>query len=226
MTPDAALITRRALRTPRAAAVAGIVFSVLLTAIFWLFRAFVPADPQESGAWLATHHTSIAFAINLVPFSGVAFLWFVGVLRDRLGGSEDRFFATVFFGSALLFLTTLFAAAAIIGATILAFAADPTDMMDSTTFHFARAAAFNLINVYAIKMAAVFMASMSVVAIHTGLMPRWISYLGLNLALILLLGSGYIGWSILVFPFWVFLVSTWILLENLAFLPGRFPGKQ
>jgi hypothetical protein len=67
---------------------------------------------------------------------------------------------------------------------------------------------------------------MSVVAIHTGLMPRWTSYLGLTLALILLLGSGYTSWSILVFPFWVFLVSMWILLENLAFLPARLPEKQ
>ncbi len=55
-------------------------------------------------------------ALNLVPFAGVAFLWFIGVLRDRLGQQEDRFFATVFFGSGLLFLAMLFAAAAVIGA--------------------------------------------------------------------------------------------------------------
>ena len=42
--------------------------------------------------------------MNLIPFAGIAFLWFIGVLRDRLGEQEDRFFATVFFGSGLLFL--------------------------------------------------------------------------------------------------------------------------
>jgi hypothetical protein len=26
-------------------------------------------------------------ALNLVPFAGLAFLWFIGVLRDRLGQS-------------------------------------------------------------------------------------------------------------------------------------------
>ena len=54
-----------------------------------------------------------------MPFAGVAFLWFIGVLRDRLAQLEDRFFATVFFGSGLLFLAMLFAAAAVIGAVVL-----------------------------------------------------------------------------------------------------------
>jgi len=44
-----------------------------------------------------------------LPFAGIAFLWFIGVLRDRLGELEDRFFATVFLGSGLLFLAMLFA---------------------------------------------------------------------------------------------------------------------
>jgi hypothetical protein len=54
-------------------------------------------------------------ALYLVPFAGIAFLWFIGVLRDRLGELEDRFFATVFFGSGLLFLAMLFASAAVAG---------------------------------------------------------------------------------------------------------------
>src|SRR5262249_44111919 len=105
MTHD--VVTRANLKTPRAAAIAGIVFSVLLIAIFWLFRTSVPADPLEHGDWLATNSRAAALGLNLIPFAGVAFLWFIGVLRDRLGTMEDRFFATVFFGSALLFLATL-----------------------------------------------------------------------------------------------------------------------
>jgi hypothetical protein len=107
------------LKTPKAAAIAGIAFSLLIIAIFWLLRRSFPADPLESGAWLATNTKTVALALNLVPFAGVAFLWFIGVLRDRLGQQEDRFFATIFFGSALLFLAMLFVAAAGIGAVIL-----------------------------------------------------------------------------------------------------------
>src|SRR6476619_4751045 len=107
------------LKTPKSAAVAGIVFSLLMFTIFGLLRRSIPADPLETGAWLATDTEMIALALNLVPFAGVAFLWFMGVLRDRLGQQEDRFFATVFFGSAVLYLVMLFAAAAVIGAIIL-----------------------------------------------------------------------------------------------------------
>ena len=95
------------LETPKSAAVAGIIFSLLMFTIFGLLRRSIPADPLEPGAWLAADTQSIELALNLVPFAGVAFLWFVGVLRDRLGQQEDRFFATVFIGSAMLFLVML-----------------------------------------------------------------------------------------------------------------------
>src|SRR6266403_5433019 len=108
--------------------------------VLWLLRRSDPADPLESGAWLATNARTVALALNLIPLAGVAFLWFIGVLRDRLGQQEDRFFATVFLGSGLLFLAMLFAAAAIAGAvTLLASSAGPDQLDNSPTFHFARA---------------------------------------------------------------------------------------
>src|SRR4051794_18387369 len=103
-----ATVAHAHLKTPRAAAIAGIVFSLLMFAIFWLLRRSIPADPLESGSWLAADTGMIKLALNLVPLAGVAFLWFIGVLRDRLGRHEDRFFATVFLGSGLLFLAMLF----------------------------------------------------------------------------------------------------------------------
>jgi hypothetical protein len=213
-------LTRARLKTPKAAAIAGIAFSVLLIAIFWLLRRSVPADPLDPGMWLATESKTVALALNLVPFAGVAFLWFIGVLRDRLGEQEDRFFATVFLGSALLFLAMLFAAAAITGAVILvASSADPNEMINSPTFRYARATGYIFMNVYAIKMAAVFMISTSTVVIYTDIAPRWIAILGYMLACVLLVGSYYINLSFFVLPLWVFLVSIYILLDNL----GRQP---
>ena len=209
-------LTRAHLKTPKAAAIAGIAFSILLITIFWLLWRSVPTDPLDPGMWLATESKTVALALNLVPFAGVAFLWFIGVLRDRLGQQEDRFFATVFFGSALLFLAMLFAAAAITGAIILvASSADPNEMVNSATFRYARATGYILMNVYAIKMAGVFMISTSTVVIFTKIAPRWIAVLGYVLACILLLGSYYISWSFAVLPLWVFLVSIYILLDNL-----------
>ena len=205
------------LKTPRAAAIAGIVFSLLMFAIFWLLRRSIPADPLESGSWLAADTGMIKLALNLVPLAGVAFLWFIGVLRDRLGQHEDRFFATVFLGSGLLFLAMLFVGAATIGAvTLIASAAEPNDLTSSATFRFARAAAFIIANVYASKMAAVFMFSTSTVVIYTGIAPRWMAYIGFLLALTVLIGGNYIGWSLAVLPVWVLMISGYILMDNLA----------
>jgi len=208
--------THAQLKTPKAAAIAGIAFSLLLLLILWLLRTSIPADPLEPGAWLATDTRAITVALNLVPFAGVAFIWFIGVLRDRLGQLEDRFFASVFFGSALLFLAMLFAAAAVIGAVMLvASVSEPNELISSATFRFARAVSYIIMNMYAIKMAAVFMISTSTVVIRTGIAPRWIAFLGLLLAVILLIGSFFISWSVAVFPSWVFLISVYILIDNL-----------
>jgi hypothetical protein len=215
MTPSKAVLTRTSLRTPKAAAIAGIIFSILLTVIVSLLRLSVPTDPLEPGAWLATNSETVKIAMNLVPFDGVAFLWFIGVLRDRLGQKEDRFFSTVFFGSGLLFLAMLFTAAGVIAAIIFVFASRPENIVDSTTYHLTRTIAYTLMNVYAIKMAAVFMFSTSTVTLFTDLAPRWIAYLGFVLASIILLVGQNISWSIFVVAAWVFLISTYILIDNL-----------
>jgi hypothetical protein len=214
MTSNESGLTRAQLRTPRAAAVAGILFSVLLLAVFWLMRLSVPADPHEPGAWLRGGVAYVAIALNLVPFAGVAFLWFVGALRDRLGAREDQFFATVFLGSGLLVLAMLFAAAAVIGAIIIAFHAAPELLIDSATFHFGRGLAYGMINIYVVKTASVFMITTSTIALYTHLTPRWLAVGGYAVAAVLLVGSYYFEWSILVFPLWVLLVSACILLDE------------
>ena len=207
------------LRAPRAAAIAGIVFSVLLMISIVLLRQSVPADPLEAGAWLRTRAERVALALNLVPFAGIAFLWFIGVLRDRLGTREDQFFATVFFGSGLLFLALLFFSAAVAGGIIIAFVADPEHVPGSATFTLARAITHEIMSIYAIRMAGVFMIATSTLALRTGLFARWIAFVGYALALVLLLSGRGVDGILLVFPLWVLLVSSYILVGNLRGTP-------
>jgi hypothetical protein len=224
--PEIRAFNRKQLNTPKAAAIAGIAFSVLLIAILWLLRRSVPDDPLDAGAWIATESGPVVVALNLIPFAGVAFLWFIGVLRDRLGRQEDRFFATVFLGSALLFLAMLFAAAAMAGAVMLLASSKGVGQLDySSTFHFARATVYIIANAYATKMACVFMISTSTVVIRTEIAPRWIGLLGVGLACALLAGSYYLSWSIVVFPVWVFLLSIHILIYNLRGRHGDDHGQ-
>jgi hypothetical protein len=103
------------LRTPRAAAVAGIIFSLLFITSLLLIWLSIPANPLGPATAAINHLKTLSFALNLVPFAGIAFLWFIAVVRDRLGELEDRFFATVFLGSGLLFIAMVFTAAAAAG---------------------------------------------------------------------------------------------------------------
>ncbi|WP_428672908.1 hypothetical protein [Reyranella sp.] len=208
-------VTGKHLRTPRAAAVAGLLFAVLLILALALFRSSIPKNPLDPGQWLSAPLERVAVGINLIPFAGLAFLWFIGVVRDRLAEAEDRLFATVFLGSGLLFLGMLFVAGAVFGAIVTVHMAKPEALISSPTFALARAFAYNLINVYAIKMAGVFMMITSTLAIRTGFVGRWLAIPGLVMAAFLLFGSHSFDWSFAVFPAWVLLVSTYMLIDNL-----------
>lgn len=201
-------------RAPGAAAFAGIIFAVLLITSFSLIRLASPADPLEAGAWLAARSGTVVLALNLVPIAGVAFLWFIGVLRDRLAEREDRLFATVFLGSGLLFLAMLFLSAAMVGGLIIAYRADPERVLGTPTFRSARAIAYEIMNIYAIKMAAVFMMATSSLGLRTGFIARWVAYLGVGVALALLLASRRVEGILLAFPVWVLLTSLSILVED------------
>jgi hypothetical protein len=208
-------LTRQRLTTPRAAAVAGILFSVLLITCLVLIRLSVPDRIEDAGDWLAgSGGRNVRLALNLLPFSGVAFLWFIGVVRDRLGQYEDRLFATVFLGSGLLFLAMLFASAATAGGIIAAYGATPGQLLNSETYNFGRATTYELTNTYAIKMAGVFMISSCTLFLRLKLAPRWMVFLGYALALFLLFSIGYVAWASLVFPLWTLLISVYILIEN------------
>ncbi|MFC4704995.1 hypothetical protein [Paraburkholderia caffeinitolerans] len=202
------------LRAPRAAAIAGIVFSVLLITTLLLIRRTVPVLPLEAGEWLRERSGTVFFAVNLVPFAGIAFLWFIGVLRDRLGDYEDHFFATVFMGSGLLFLAMLFAATAFVGGIVVAYRIEFDRLPGSATFTVARAVAYELTNVYAVRMAAVFTMATCTLALRTGFVSRWIAFVGYAAALALLFAGRHIDWIMLVFPIWVLLLSLHILFDN------------
>ncbi|HEX3374246.1 MAG TPA: hypothetical protein VHS13_08555 [Edaphobacter sp.] len=202
------------LRAPRAGAIAGILFSILLFISLVLIRLSVPDSPEDPGTWLSHSAKSIRLALGLLPFAGIAFLWFMGVLRDRMGVQEDRFLATVFLGSGLLFLAMTFASSAATGSLLIAYEATPEKFMDSGIYTFARTLGYELANVYALRMAGVFMFSTCTLAIRIGTFPRWMALLGYALGLFLLLSIGRFGWAPLVFPLWTLVISVYVLFAN------------
>ena len=131
------------------------------------------------------------------------------------GEHEDRLFATVFLGSGLLFLAMLFASAGIAGGIISLYGVSPGMLIDSGMYSFGRTVTYEIMNVYTMRMAGVFMLSTCTLSLRTGIFPRWMAFLGMVLALFLLLSTGSFYWAPLIFPLWVLLISVYILVANL-----------
>ncbi len=198
----------RLLSTPRAAAVAGVLFALLFGTALVLIRLALPEGAEPGSQWLAEGSTNLKVAAMIMPFAGILFLWFMGVVRDGLGRYEDKFFATVFIGSGLLFLAMMFLAAGV-GAGLER--SDAAAHPDVATF--GQMVLLTIAKTYALRMAAVFMISLATIWLKTGLMPRWLVGVTYVVAVGLLLASDLSMWLTLAFPTWVLVVSMLLLVR-------------
>ncbi|GHE02629.1 hypothetical protein [Streptomyces alanosinicus] len=204
------------LETPRAAGLAGVVFALLLAAAIVLMRLGIPegADALTAPGFTdSARRQAVRTALALVPFAGIFFLWFVGAVRAHIGEGEDRFLATVFLGSGLVFTATLFGAAAA-AAAVLSVAHPAGTAPQPAAWDFGRHLGYTLMTEYAMRMAAVFACSMSVIGHRLRVLPRWLSLLGLLTALTLLVVASSVPWSELVFPAWSLVLSVYVILAT------------
>ncbi|WP_030743749.1 hypothetical protein [Streptomyces sp. NRRL S-31] len=204
---------QEALRAPRAAGLAGVVFALLLAAAMVLVRLGIPEGADAAAPRVSTdpgRREALRAALALVPFAGIFFLWFIGAVRAHIGAVEDKFLATAFLGSGLVFTATIFGAAAAAGAVLaVAHPAGPPPL--PAGWDFGRHFTYALMTEYAMRMAAVFVSSMSVIGHRLGVLPRWLSVVGFLTALTLLFLSSNVPWAELVFPAWSLLLSAHIL---------------
>ena len=206
---------RRPLNSPRAAALAGVLFAVLFTVALVLLRSALPERLTSTADWLDdAAATRLSIGLQLVPFAGLAFLWFMGVVRDRFKDSEDQLFSSVFIGSGLLFLAMIFIACAIAGGIVASVPLVAEDESRDALSSFGRAVMLQVTNIYALRMAGVFMISLATMWLRTGVMPRWLAIVTYVVAAVLLVVTSLSLWVTLVFPGWVLVVSILILVQN------------
>ncbi len=207
-------ISQRQLRTPPTAAIAGILFAIMQLTSSLIFLVSIPADSFFETDWWEDQSRIIAFALGLMPFAGIAFLWFMGVVRDRLGHMEDQFFSTLFFGSGLLYLAMTFAWAGVAGAMITVYTFDPDLFGNSNFYLLGRAMTYKFNSVFAVRMAGMFTTALGTIWFRTRLMPRWMALYTFLTAVTLLIGITFYPWITLLFPIWVLITSTYILVLN------------
>lgn len=199
------------LTTPRAAAVAGVLFAVLFTTALVLLWTTVPEGGAHGTQWTVTGSVHLKVAATLMPFAGIAFLWFIGVVRDGFAGVEDKFFSSVFLGAGLLFLAMVFATTSV-GIGLAHSGTQVTDpSARAEVVAFATMTLTALGKTYALRMAAVFMISLATIWLKSGVMPRWLVWTTYATAITLLVAADTSVWLTLVFPVWVLLVSVMLL---------------
>jgi hypothetical protein len=207
------------LRSIEAAAVAGLLHSAMaLGATTLLLRSPDPDDGDVAMVeWYSdgTNQRILISAVNLLVGSTIAFLWFVAVIRRRVGDRENRFFGTVFLGSALLLSGAWLVAGVLIATPALAarsFDVPP----DATTVASMQAAGITMAAVVATRLEAVFIISTTTVGRLSDVFPRWLLVGGYSIGLVLLLvpvPNHIMTWA---FPIWVAIVSVVFLARRHA----------
>lgn len=152
-------------------------------------------------------------ATTLVPFAGIAFLWFIGVIRAELGKKEDQFFATVMLGSGLLYVAMTFISGATSGAVLVLINSGfpGTDHAVAALLSLTTAVA----GTFGARMAAVYVLSVTTVGRRAGILRRPVVIIGYVVALVLLFSPPLSRWFQLAFPVWVMMISVLILIRGL-----------
>lgn len=120
----------------------------------------------------------------------------------------------MFLGSALLFLAMVFVSMTFAGALLAGVGEGQVQQYDETTVAFGRAVMLEVSNIYALRMAGVFMISLGTIWLRTGLMPRSLAPVTYALAAVLLFVTTLSLWVTMVFPAWVLAVSLGIFVRN------------
>jgi hypothetical protein len=208
-------LVRPELRSPRAAAIAGIAYALLMITGMALTTRVAMVKPQDvTREWLETWSGTTSVVLTLMPFAGIAFLWFTGVVRDWLGDREDRLFATIFLGSGIIQVLLLFLWSAVFGALMGTQAIAAVGLADDAVYVFGFALMHEIIANYTLRMAGLYMTAIGSLWLRTGTMPRWLTIGTFILALGFLVAAPRFREARFAFPAWVLVVSVYILVLN------------
>lgn len=207
----------RRFRTVEAAALAGLAHAALYVTAIALFRR-APGPDADVGVithWYrsSANQRTLLTGLNLIVAATVAFVWFVAVIRRRAGERENRFFGTVFLGSALI-LAAMWLVGAMVNTapalTAYVYGYEP-DVGDIAMW---RGASVATLLVLVVRLQAVFVISATTVIRLAGTFPRPIVHLGYATGLVLMLTPFPSEVLYLVFPIWVAVVSASALVTQ------------
>lgn len=203
----------RRLRTIEAAAIAGIVHAILAGVALWILTDVPPIDATAAEITAYYEGDTLGFqGLMLRVFSMLAFLWFIAVIRDRIGVREPRFFGTVFFGGAVLYAGIVLVAGAALAAPSIV-VEQGGQIPDPGAAVMLTAIGDGLSNDVAPRIAALIVLATGTLGRLSNAFPRWLVATSYLLGLSMLLLVTFLRAGALIFPVWVAIVSVVLLFR-------------
>ncbi len=208
---------RRRFASVEAAAIAGIICAVgwSLSLRGLLASPDIGASDAEIDDFYSDpgNSTAIMWWMQVLVFSTIAFLWFVGVVRGRLGGREPKLFGTTFFGASILLAGSLFAGGALLAApSVLVEVGDKAPSAEAASM--TRAGAAAMLAVFAPRVATLVMFSTATLGRATGALPSWLVWVTYVVGGVELVNVTVATPTVYVVPAWIGLVSVVLLVRR------------
>jgi hypothetical protein len=204
---------RRDLWTPLAGLAAALTFVVGVAA------AANSPDSTDSDAkilaWYANHGHRVGVIVGayLLAFCGLFLIWFGAGLRERLRAAEGPGgrLANIALAGAVLCVAGLWVGAAALAAVPAGESFGGTPLSNADVARFLPSLGFGMILLFGMFGAIALIDAVSIVILRTGVMPRWLAWLGFVCAIALLFGVVFL--PMIALPIW--LIATSVVLFRL-----------
>jgi hypothetical protein len=184
------------------------------------------SDDDITSYYADTSNSTAALVwVQVMVVATIAFLWFVGVVRGRLGDREPKLFGTVFFGASILLAGLLFVGASFLAApAVLVSVGDRAPAPDVVAL--TRAAAAVVLSVFAPRVSTLVMFATASLGRATGALPRWLVWLTYVVGAVEFVNVTVAVPTIYVMPAWIALVSVVLLVRRPPHGFELEPGAQ
>jgi hypothetical protein len=223
----------RSLRTAATlTAVVGAAHAILFILAFWLLSGLPPDDAtgEEIRSFYSDESSRrvLVVGLYLVPFAGMAFVWFVVALRMWIEASRASrrsvLQSNLQLVSGIIYIATLFAggaAYAVIGASVELGGSDvdPAAAREFPVYG-------QLLFVFALRIGAMFVITTCSIGSRARILPRWFALSGYAVGVLLLVSPSFQRGLVLVFPVWLLALSLILILRARRIDPQARLGPE
>ena len=199
------------------------IIHALLVLVAYALLAPAPNPTSDNAAYAeyygssSSHTAIVVVGFYILPFAGLAFMWFIIALRIWIRRASealrDELYSTGQLVSGVVYLTLLMVASASISVLALDIETADAGLSPQIARQFTEMS-WTLAVVFAMRMAAVFVATTAALGRRHGFLPKWFTIVSYVIGAILLVGPTVSQFLMLVMPIWMFVLGVLMLIRS------------